>query len=662
MVETISKVFFHLQPGKHRELLSKVEELAGHFQRMTKNRYVFVVDTDDDNLSLKMMCITSNERFKLLPQMFTEISKPITLKIAPDKDLFSVTGFSVDNSDMGLGLTNEYFNHLVACVDHGTPLDEGHFSGPYRFKSISEVNGFFKATEQFQPKWVRDAFKANCAIAKSSHSDTIKGHANCVNKFLMTVDWTERPLYLPSLESARAYLDEHLYGMDSVKEELLSVLAALRRGCIPKPILLDGPPGVGKTVICNLLGDLFGLHVIYLDLSTRDRERAGISGSERHFENGTYGSVAQGFERARSSTAIMVLNELDKVFVDSNGKKSSSSIGDTLLSIIDGTGMEESYLEVKLPTDRLVVVATCNDSEKLSPPLLNRFQVIKIAPYSFDEKLHILREHTVPKELASNKLPDSTVLLDEEAEKFLIQQYCVDAGARKLEQFTAKLVRDHVRAIEEGRAEEGNGNEPVYSSDTIRAALGPPPTINNQFAVYSGEANGVFVHDGSPHMFLVEASVRPGKGECEALGFDDVIQEQFLKAAYYAVRDSLPVDFSKLDVTFMSPLPVPKARKNYIGLAAFAALFSKLSDVEFEMQNTCFLGAVDLHGNVYSCYDAVDLAACITELSAKGVTTVYAPMGTAAMLDSTAVNGIQIIESVDAKSIFDIASAISRAS
>ena len=116
-------------------------------------------------------------------------------------------------------------------------------------------------------------------------------------------------------------------------------------------------------------------------------------------------------ERIRSSTAVLLANELDKAVEG----KSSRSTADILLTILDKTGFYENFLEEIIPTDNLFCIATCNDLSKISKPLRDRFMVIKIPGYTPGEKKVIFRDYVLPSMLKRNGMAADRMSVAEEA-------------------------------------------------------------------------------------------------------------------------------------------------------------------------------------------------------------------------------------------------------
>ena len=84
------------------------------------------------------------------------------------------------------------------------------------------------------------------------------------------------------------------------------------------------------------------------------------------------------------------INELDKA-TSSNG---NANPADVLLTLLDNLGFTDNYMECLIPTSGVYPIATANDKDKISAPLLSRFAVIDIPDYTREEKKIIFLKYS----------------------------------------------------------------------------------------------------------------------------------------------------------------------------------------------------------------------------------------------------------------------------
>lgn len=234
--------------------------------------------------------------------------------------------------------------------------------------------------------------------------------------------------------------------------------------------------------------------------------------------------------RIRSSTAVLLANEVDKASEGKGGR----SAADILLTILDKTGFYENFLEEVIPTDNLFCIGTCNDLNKISKPLRDRFLVINIPAYTPAEKKVIFNDYVFPIAMEKSNIIEAQMGVDEEAVDLLVSEYAVEPGARDLEQYAERFVGDYCRHADDDQLRAKR----TYTVEDVKEMFGPGRAVVSNFAINPGEVNGAFYHNGKAHFFLIEASVTPGSGKFEVLGPIGKLQEEYCKVAYWCVRNT----------------------------------------------------------------------------------------------------------------------------
>ena len=114
-------------------------------------------------------------------------------------------------------------------------------------------------------------------------------------------------------------------------------------------------------------------------------------------------------KKAGSSNPVFLLDEVDKMAMDFRGDPASA-----LLEVLDpeqNVNFGDHYLEVDYDLSKILFVATANSLHGIPRPLLDRMEVITIAGYTDDEKLHIATHFLSPKQKELNGLQKYDVKL-----------------------------------------------------------------------------------------------------------------------------------------------------------------------------------------------------------------------------------------------------------
>ncbi len=100
----------------------------------------------------------------------------------------------------------------------------------------------------------------------------------------------------------------------------------------------------------------------------------------------------------------------------------------------------------------MIFIATANQLDTVPAPLQDRMEVINLAGYTVDEKLHIAKRFLVPRQLKANGLKTSQAELADAALKAIIEEYTREAGVRNLERTIGTVFRKVARDVAEGKA------------------------------------------------------------------------------------------------------------------------------------------------------------------------------------------------------------------
>ena len=561
-------------------------------------------------------------------------------------------------SPNGKSMSTEFLHEVIQRIRHPITKDADPktIMPPFTMQIEADYEAFIEICGNWIPDWVIHAYNKNKYTIQNRGGRLLDDeckHARRAQELLMNIDWLPCVVNVPPAEEVRRILDEEFFGLEPVKERIMEVVAQIRRtGKLPKwGILIHGPAGIGKTSIAKAIARIFGMPLIQMDMSSVGEDPDEISGSSRIYGNARPGMMLESMFQNRSSTAVLLANEVDKAG-EGKGSRCAANI---LLSILDKTGFYENFLEEIIPTDNLFCIGTCNDLSAMSKPLKDRFLVINIAGYTPSEKKVIFQDYVFPRaKAASNVLPDQ-IELEEDALNLLVTEYAREPGARDLEQYAERFVGNYSRSSD---AKSGSPTKRVYTTEDIRELFGPGKAIYRHFGITPGEVNAAFYHDGKAHFFLMEASVSPGPGNFKVLGPMAALQKDYCEVAYWCARNTISAsacDFTKCDVTIFVPQPIPDGTANHVGLACYTAICSKIMNTNLAISETCFIGGCDMNGSLY--FDENDLTPLLRSMKARGVSTLYAPMGTNRLVN-TKVNSdcnVMIVEAPDAKTLFSLA-------
>ena len=150
---------------------------------------------------------------------------------------------------------------------------------------------------------------------------------------------------------------------------------------------------------------------------------------------------------AGESNLVFIINELDKA---ASGKGNGNP-ADVLLTLLDNLGFTDNYMECMVPTSGVYPIATANNKEQISAPLMSRFAVIDIPDYTLEEKKIIFSKFALPKILRRMSLRKEECILTEEALDTVVELYSDTSGIRDLEQAAEHIAANALYQIEVDR-------------------------------------------------------------------------------------------------------------------------------------------------------------------------------------------------------------------
>lgn len=150
------------------------------------------------------------------------------------------------------------------------------------------------------------------------------------------------------------------------------------------PLLLDSPPGIGKSAWACALGDLIGAPTMTNE-ATNESASFGLVGSQRSWGNSNPGRLINTMLIHRVANPVIVVDEVEKSERAASTKGQTYGLTDALLPLLE-TESAASWscpcFEVKFDMSYVIWVLTSNDYRCLPEPLLSRCPPITLRPLS----------------------------------------------------------------------------------------------------------------------------------------------------------------------------------------------------------------------------------------------------------------------------------------
>ncbi len=247
-------------------------------------------------------------------------------------------------------------------------------------------------------------------------------------------------------KKAQKILDKDHYGLDDVKDRILELISVgVIKGDLSGTILLlQGPPGVGKTSIGRSVAESLGREFYRFSLGGM-RDEAEIKGHRRTYIGAMPGKFVQAIKTCNTANPVIMLDEIDKIGASFHGDPASA-----LLEVLDpeqNCDFLDHYLDVRFDLSKIFFICTANQLDTIPGPLMDRMEVIQLPGYILEEKVEIARRHLIPKQLKAHGLTAKQVTLSKAVVSGIVDGYAREAGVRGLENCIKKILRKTVGKI-----------------------------------------------------------------------------------------------------------------------------------------------------------------------------------------------------------------------
>ncbi|KAK7278011.1 hypothetical protein RJT34_23032 [Clitoria ternatea] len=258
--------------------------------------------------------------------------------------------------------------------------------------------------------------------------------------WLTALPWGEYSDENFDVTRAQKILDEDHYGLTDVKERILEFIAVgkLRGTSQGKIICLSGPPGVGKTSIGRSIARALNRKFFRFSVGGL-ADVAEIKGHRRTYIGAMPGKMVQCLKNVGTANPLVLIDEIDKL-----GRGHAGDPASALLELLDpeqNANFLDHYLDVTIDLSKVLFVCTANVIEMIPNPLLDRMEVVAIAGYITDEKMHIARDYLEKSTREACGIQPEQVEVTDAALLALIENYCREAGVRNLQKHIEKIYR-----------------------------------------------------------------------------------------------------------------------------------------------------------------------------------------------------------------------------
>jgi ATP-dependent Lon protease len=348
--------------------------------------------------------------------------------------------------------------------------------------------------------------------------------------YLAGMPWNKSTEDSLDIIRAEEILNEDHYNLKKVKERILEFLAvrSLKENMKGPVLCFVGPPGVGKTSLGKSIARSLGRKFVRISLGGV-RDEAEIRGHRRTYIGALPGQIIKELFRCGTNNPVFMLDEIDKLGQDFRGDPSSA-----LLEVLDpeqNFSFQDHYLDVPFDLSKVMFITTANQLDPIPGPLKDRMEVIRLAGYSTEEKLHIARNFILSREIEENGLTNYPLEFSDAAITRIIGEYTREAGVRNLQRTVGSICRKVAKEITQKKEPRSQ-----ITPEVVSELLGPRK-FHNEVAAEAdrvGVVTGMAWTESGGDILFVEATSMPGKAELILTGsLGDVMKESARAALSY---------------------------------------------------------------------------------------------------------------------------------
>jgi ATP-dependent Lon protease len=248
----------------------------------------------------------------------------------------------------------------------------------------------------------------------------------------------------------RSTLDKAVYGHEKAKKQIERIIGQWINGDINSNsshvLGFEGNPGIGKTTLAkglaNCLKDENGNSRPFALIALGgDSNASTLLGHSYTYVGSNYGSIVQILIDNKCMNPIILFDEVDKISKTEHGREITGVLTHLLDTTQNSTFQDKYFSGIDLDLSKALFILSYNDAESIDKILLDRVHRIKFDSLSIEDKIVISHKHLLP-ELFKQVGLEEMIEFPDDTLKFIIEEYTLEPGVRKLKEKLFEIVGD----------------------------------------------------------------------------------------------------------------------------------------------------------------------------------------------------------------------------
>jgi ATP-dependent Lon protease len=166
---------------------------------------------------------------------------------------------------------------------------------------------------------------------------------------------------------------------------------------------------------------------------------SSIEGYGYTYVNSTWGKIVDILMESKCMNPIIYVDELDKVSKTENGKDIIGIFTHLIDSTQNDTFQDKYFSGIDIDLSKALFILSYNDPSSIDRVLLDRIHRIKFNHLSLNDKIVITNKYLLP-EILNNMGLTSMIKMDNETIIYLIENYTIESGVRKLKELLFEII------------------------------------------------------------------------------------------------------------------------------------------------------------------------------------------------------------------------------